>query len=159
MASDTHRRFIDSVGGGSEWNDYLDLPAYEEATATEQAELDALILQRAQLGDARAARAIAALWGADRACAVLLQLARQGQSSARVPAATALYALARYEALAAYRAVLFADGAAEDQRVAAVHALAQLQGADVDASLRAALEDASADVRERAQGALAGRTR
>jgi hypothetical protein len=142
--------FIFSFNGDLEFKDDLDLDAYGRCTPTEKAELDRLLAQKLPEGDPRVARAIAALWPADKAAAALTDALSRGDGEARVEIARSLRGVSDGVALNALRAALFDDSAAPDARVQAATALAEIDGAPVNFSLKAALDEPVPELQRRA---------
>lgn len=118
--------FMYSFNGGLEFKDDLDLDAYGRCTPTEKAKLDRLLELKLRDGDPRVARAIAAIRPTDAS------------------------AMSDGAAIDALRAALFDEHASADSRLAAAVALAQIDGAPANASLKAALDEPVPELQRRA---------
>jgi len=142
--------FLFSFNGGIEFKDDLDLDAYGRATSTERAELDRLLEQKLPEGDPRVARAIAALWPADRATSALTRALAPASTDGRPGITRALRSVSDSAALDALRTALFDDAADTSSRVAAADALAEIEGAPANFSLKAALDEPVPELQVRA---------
>lgn len=149
-----YEAFIFSFNGGLAFKDDLDLDAYGRATAAEQGELDRLLEQKLPEGDPRVAQAIAALWPSSNAAAALTRALASASPEGRVGLARALRSLSDQSALDALRTVLFDDSAAEESRVAAADAIAEIEGAPASFSLKAALDEPLPALQNRARELL-----
>lgn len=151
--------FLFSFNGGLEFKDDLDLDAYGRATPTEKAELDRLLEQKLPDGDPRVARAIAALWPRDKAAAALTRGLQAAAGTARIGVARSLQDVSESAAVDALRQSLFDEGADTESRVAAADALAEIDGAPVNFSLKAALDEPIPELQRRAAHLLFHRLR
>lgn len=142
--------FVASFIGGLAYKDDLDLDAYERCTPAEKAELDRLLEQKLPDGDRRVARAIAALWPADKASAVLTAAVGSAPDDPRPVIGRALRQVSETAVVDARRSALFDENADEGARIAAAEALAEIDGAPVNFSLLAALDEPLPGLQRRA---------
>lgn len=142
--------FLFSFNGGLEFKDDLDLDAYGRATPTERAELDRLLEQKLPNGDPRVARAIAALWPAEKSTAAFTRALKSAPPDARTDIARALRSVSDNVALESLQAALFDESADPDSRIAAADAIGEIDGAPANFSLKAALDESLPGLRERA---------
>lgn len=142
--------FLFSFNGGLEFKDDLDLDAYGRATPTERGELDRLLEQKLPEGDPRVARAVAALWPADKAAAALTRALSATDADGHIHIARALRSVSNDAALTALRTTLFDDDASIDTRLHAADSIAEIDGAPANASLKVLLDEPLPQLQRRA---------
>jgi HEAT repeat protein len=117
-----------------------------------------MLEQKLPEGDPRVARAIRALWPAERATAVLIRALATTAPADRVGAARALRSASEQTSLDAMRTTLFDEHASIDARMAAADAIGEIDGAPANFSLKAALDEPVPNLRKRAAELLFRRT-
>jgi hypothetical protein len=130
--SPAYERFLESLRGGRDWNDALDLDAFREARPEERTELRRLLIERFhQSGDSRIPLALAATGSLDTDAPLLLAALREQPGRARVRAGQALLELVQTELV--HNLTQLAANPKEEvsARQMALDVLDQIRGANV----------------------------
>src|SRR5437016_2632522 len=141
MSSDGYRRFLDSLKGGPDWRDGLDLAAFAEATPDEKKQLlDTLAQHLAAHHDARIPGALVATGGLE-SLPLLLTSLRRADGPVSVAAGQTLLQVAFGEVLDALGKLVRDRAQGADARKRAMQVLMDVPGWDITYTFTALLND------------------